>query len=165
MVYLLKCLVTIILNPQPLSQFQSCPKPSFQLGPTENIYPAPPSLSRLSHCQNPNKSDSPKWISVPPRWPCQLSVIVCINFGLTELCISVSPRWLAKSLLPYCFTLVPPSWFNRCHWDVDCPKPLHFGPSELCISVPPRFLKFLTFTQFGATESYESVPPSWVESE
>ena len=62
---------------------QICPKPTFQLGPTEILYPAPPSLSRLSHCQNPNKSDPPKWISVPPRWPCQLSVIVCIHFGFT----------------------------------------------------------------------------------
>ena len=131
MVYLLKCLVLVLIHPQPLSQFQSCPKPSFQLGPTENIYPEPPSLSRLSHCQNPNKSDSPKWISFPPRWPCQLSVIVCINFGLTELCISVSPRWLAKSLLPYCFTSVPPSCST---------------------SVPPKSPTFISFTLIGLTE-------------
>ena len=88
---------------------QICPKPTFQLGPTENIYPEPPSSSGLSHCQNPNKSDPPIWISVPPRWPCQLSVIVCFHFGPTGFCKSVSPRWLANSLLPYCFTSVPPS--------------------------------------------------------
>jgi hypothetical protein len=88
---------------------QICPKPTFQLGPTEISYPEPPSSSGLSHCQNPNKSDPPIWISVPPRWPCQLSVIVCTYFGLTEFCKSVSPRWLANSLLPYCFTSVQPS--------------------------------------------------------
>src|SRR3989337_2463953 len=96
-------------KPSTTLSIQSCPKPTFQLGPTEILYPAPPSSSRLSHCQNPNKSDSLKWISVPPRWPCQLSVIGCTHFGPSELCISVSPRWLAKSLLPCCFTSVQPS--------------------------------------------------------
>ena len=96
-------------KPSTIFSIQICLKPTFQLGPTENSYPEPLSSSGLSHCQNPNKSDPPIWISVPPRWPCQLSVIVCINFGLTELCISVSPRWLAKSLLPYCFTSALPS--------------------------------------------------------
>ena len=85
---------------------QICPKPTFQLGPTDISYPAPPSSLRLSHCQNPNKSDPSKWISVSLRWPCQLSVIVCTYFGLTGFCKLVSPRWLANSLLPYCFTSV-----------------------------------------------------------
>src|SRR3990170_7276008 len=109
MVYLLKCLVTVLLNPQPLSLSK--------VVLNQHSNSAPPKLSirphrvdlNPSHCQNPNKSDSLKWISVPPRWPCQLSVIICIHFGLTELCKSVSPRWLAKSLSPYCFTSVLPS--------------------------------------------------------
>src|SRR3989337_2071155 len=97
--------------PKPSTTFsiQICPKPTFQLGPTDSSYPEPPSSSGLSHCQNPNKSDPPIWISVPPRWPCQLSVIICTYFGPTEFCRSVPPRWLANSLLPYCFTSVPPS--------------------------------------------------------
>ena len=109
-------------KPSTTLSIQICPKPTFQLGPTEILYPEPPSSSRLSHCQNPNKSDPPIWISVPPRWPCQLSVIVCTYFGPTEFCKSVSPRWLANSLLPYCFTLVLPSWCNRCHRDEVCPN-------------------------------------------
>src|SRR6266566_4708097 len=106
MVLLLKCLVTVFLNPQPLylpkyvlNLHSNSAPPKFPIRP-HRVHP------RLSHCQNPNKSDPPKWISIPPRWPCQLSVIICIHFGLTELCKSVSPRWLAKSLLPYCFTSV-----------------------------------------------------------
>ena len=98
-------------NPKPSTTLstQMCPEPTFQLGLTKILYPEPPSSSGLSHCQNPNKSDPPISISVPPRWPCQLSVIVCTYFGLTEFCKSVSSRWLANSLLPYCFTSVLPS--------------------------------------------------------
>src|SRR3990170_1092137 len=87
--------------------FQICPNPTFKLGPTDISIPEPPSSLGLSHCQNPNKSDPPIWISVPLRWPCQLSVIVCNYFGPTKFCKSVSPRWLANSVLPYCFTSVP----------------------------------------------------------
>jgi hypothetical protein len=129
MIFLLKCLVTLLQNPQPLSHSKYVQNPTFQLGPTDIFIPEPPSSFGLSHCQNPNNSDPPIWISVPPRWPCQLSVIVCTYFGLTEFCKSVSPRWLANSLLPYCFTSVPPSWCNRCHRDEDCPSP--------CTSVHP----------------------------
>jgi len=164
MVFLLKCLVTVFQNPQPLSPSKYVQNLHSNSAPPKISYPEPPSSSGLSHCQNPNKSDPPIWISVPPRWPCQLSVIVCTYFGSTEFCKSVSPRWLANSLLPYCFTSVLPSWCNRCHRDEDCPKPLHFGPSELSVSVPPRFLMFISFTQFGATEIIVSVPPSWVKS-
>ena len=122
MIFLLKCLVTVFLYPQPLSL------PKYVLNPKSNsappIFPIRPHRvhPRLSHCQNPNKSDPPKWISVPPRWPCQLSVIICTYFGLTEFCKSVTPRWLANSLLPYCFTSVLPSWCNRCHRDEVCPN-------------------------------------------
>ena len=95
MVFLLKCLVTVLLNPQPLSlpkyvlnlKSNSAP-PKFPIRP-HRVHP------RLSHCQNPNKSDPPKWISVPPRWPCQLFVIVCIYFGLTEFA-----NWSHRDGLP-----------------------------------------------------------------
>src|SRR3989337_1539403 len=55
--------------PKPSTTFsiQICPKPTFQLGPTKIFYLEPPSSFGLSHCQNPNKSDPPIWISVPPR--------------------------------------------------------------------------------------------------
>ena len=69
-----------------------------------------------------------------------------------RVCQSVTPRWIVNSLLPYCFTSVSPSLCNRSHRDLNCPQPLHFGSSELSVSVPPRFLKFISFTQFGATE-------------
>src|SRR3989337_4496994 len=90
------------IAPKPSATFsiQICPKPTFQLGPTDISYPEPPSSSGLSHCQNPNKSDPPIWISVSPRWPCQLSVIVCNYFGPNKPCKLASPRCLAPPLLP-----------------------------------------------------------------
>ena len=44
MACLLKMLSDMLQSPQPLSHFHICPKPKVKLGPTDLIYPAPPSL-------------------------------------------------------------------------------------------------------------------------
>ena len=43
MACLLKVLSDMLQSHQPLSQFHICPKPKVKLGPTDLIYPAPPS--------------------------------------------------------------------------------------------------------------------------
>ena len=43
MIYLLEMLSDMLQSPQPLSQFQICPKPKVKLGPTDLIHLAPPS--------------------------------------------------------------------------------------------------------------------------
>ena len=95
---------------------QICPNPKSQFGPTDISYPEPPSSSRLSHCQNPNNSDPPKWISVPSRWPCQLSIACCNYFGPTKNC----------------------NMYHRDGCQLSVALLLHFGPTEMMQSVPPR---------------------------
>ena len=51
-----------------------CPKPKVKLGPTNLIYPAPPSSFYIETARNPNSLVTPIRISVSPRWPCKLSV-------------------------------------------------------------------------------------------
>ena len=41
--FLLKVLSDMLQNPQLLSHIHICPKPKVKLGPTESLYPAPPS--------------------------------------------------------------------------------------------------------------------------
>ena len=84
MVFLLKCLA--LQNPQPISPSKYVQNLHSNSAPPIHSYPEPPSSFGLSHCQNPNKSDPPIWILVPPRWPCQLSVTCCNYFGPTENC-------------------------------------------------------------------------------
>ena len=55
MVYLLKCLAILLQNSQPLSHFHICPKPKVKLGPTDLIYPAPPSSFDIAIARNPNQ--------------------------------------------------------------------------------------------------------------
>ena len=55
MVYLLKVLSDMLQSPQPLSQIQICPKPKVKLGPTDLIYPAPPSSFDLANAKNPRQ--------------------------------------------------------------------------------------------------------------
>ena len=154
MIFLLKCLVTVFLYPQPLSL------PKYVLNPKSNsaspIFPIRTHRvdPRHSHCQTQtnrihrNGSRSHRdglanslysfvLTSVSPslqightEMACQLSVFVCTHFGLTEFCKSVTPRWLVNSLLPYCFTSVLPSLCNRSHRDLDC--------LSHCTSVHPR---------------------------
>jgi hypothetical protein len=68
MVYLLKMLSDMLQSPQPLSHFQICPKPKVKLGPTDLIYPAPPSFFDRATARNPNQFGLTNWA-----------------FGLTEM--------------------------------------------------------------------------------
>ena len=55
MVYLLKILIDMLQNPQPLSHIHICPKPKVKLGPTDSFYPAPPSFDVLATATNPRQ--------------------------------------------------------------------------------------------------------------
>ena len=55
MIYLLKMLSDMVQSPQPLSQIQICPKPKVKLGPTDSIYPAPPSSFDIATARNPTQ--------------------------------------------------------------------------------------------------------------
>ena len=54
MSYLLKMLSDILQNPQLLSHIHICPKPKVKLGPTDLIYPAPPSSFDIATARNPS---------------------------------------------------------------------------------------------------------------
>ena len=54
MACLLKVLSDMLQSPQPLSQFQICPKPKVKLGPNDLIYPAPPSSDVIATATNPS---------------------------------------------------------------------------------------------------------------
>ena len=74
MVYLLKVLSDMLQNPEPLSHIQIRPKPKVKLGPTDLIYPAPPSSFDVATARNPNHFGlTEKSKSVPPSLPDQLS--------------------------------------------------------------------------------------------
>ena len=51
---LLKMLSDMLQNPQPLSHIHICPKPKVKLGPTETLYPAPPSSVDIATARNPS---------------------------------------------------------------------------------------------------------------
>ena len=53
MVYLLKVLSDIAPNPSTTFPLQICPKPKVKLGPTNLIYPAPPSSVDIATARNP----------------------------------------------------------------------------------------------------------------
>ena len=55
MACLLKVLSDMLQSPQPLSQIPICPKPKVKLGPTDLIYPAPPSSLDIAIARNPNE--------------------------------------------------------------------------------------------------------------
>ena len=48
-------MVHLLQNPQPLSHFHICPKLKVKLGPTDLIYPAPPSSFDIAIARNPNQ--------------------------------------------------------------------------------------------------------------
>ena len=52
--FLLKVLSDMLHNPQPLSHIQIYPKPKVKLGPTNLIYPAPPSSLDIATTTNPS---------------------------------------------------------------------------------------------------------------
>ena len=85
MACLLKMLSDMLQNPQPLSHIHIYPKPKVKLGPTDLIYPAPPSSLDIATARNPNQFGPTDGISVSQRWACKLSVACCINFGLSEI--------------------------------------------------------------------------------
>ena len=51
---LLKMLRDMLQSPQPLSHIHICPKPKVKLGPTDLIYPAPPSSFDIATARNPS---------------------------------------------------------------------------------------------------------------
>ena len=55
MACLLKVLSDMLQSPQPLSHFHICPKPKVKLGPTDLIYPAPPSSDVIATATNPRQ--------------------------------------------------------------------------------------------------------------
>ena len=52
--FLLKVLSDMLHNPQPLSHIQIYPKPKVKLGPTDLIYPAPPSSLDIATATSPS---------------------------------------------------------------------------------------------------------------
>ena len=54
MACLLKVLNDMLQIPQPLSHIHTCPKPKVKLGPTDLIYPAPPSSFDIAIARNPS---------------------------------------------------------------------------------------------------------------
>ena len=84
MACLLKMLSGMLQSPQPLSHIHIYPKLKVKLDPTDLIYLAPPSSLDIATARNPNQFGLTDGISVSPRWACKLSVVYCINFGLTE---------------------------------------------------------------------------------
>ena len=97
MACLLKMLSDMLQSPQPPSHIKICPKPKVKLGPTDSIYPTPPSSLDIATAKNPNQFDLTDGILVSPRWACKLSVAYCNNFSPTEyawptLCFSYYPN-------------------------------------------------------------------------
>ena len=92
-------------SPQPLYHFHICPKPKVKLGPTDLIYPAPPSSLDIATARNPNQFSLTDGISV-------------------SLMGSRSHRdGLANSLLPIAIISVPPRY---------AVGPTEFG--DLCVT-------------------------------
>ena len=54
MAFLLKVLSDMLQSPQLLSHIHICPKPKVKLGPTETVYPAPPSSIDIATSRNPS---------------------------------------------------------------------------------------------------------------
>ena len=54
MACLLKVLSDMLQSPQLLSHIHVCPKPKVKLGPTDLIYPAPPSSLDIATATNPS---------------------------------------------------------------------------------------------------------------
>ena len=77
MACLLKVLSDMLQSPQSLSHFHICPKHKVKLGPTDLIYPAPPSSLDIALARNPNQ------------------------FGLTEMSDRSHQVRSANSLFPF----------------------------------------------------------------
>ena len=101
MAFLLKVLSDMLQSPQPLSHIHICPKPKVKLGPTDLIYPAPPSSFDIAIVRNPNQFGLIDGISISSRWACKLSIAYCNNFGPTEVCNRSHRVCLTNSLFAY----------------------------------------------------------------
>ena len=110
MACLLKVLSDMLQRPQSLSHIHICPKPKVKLGPTDLIYPAPPSSFDIATARNPNQFGLTDGISVSPRWACKLSVAHYNNFGLTKDMQSV-PSSLLDKLSVSLITKIGPTEF------------------------------------------------------
>ena len=123
MACLLKVLSDMLQSPQPLSHIHICPKPKVKLGPTDLIYPAPPSSLDIATAKNPSQFSLTDGISVSPKWACKLSVTHCNIFGPTEICNRPHRVCLANSMFRLLPKSVPPSLSNRSNRVLDLPKP------------------------------------------
>ena len=130
MIRLLKCLVILLQNPQPLSLSKYVKNPTNQLGPTESYLSGLTEFIWRLPQLNPNKLDPLIWILVSPRRPCQLSVICCNYFGLTEFC----NRCHQDGLPTFCCLIAS----HRSYGDdaigaieTRLSLPLHIGRSEM----------------------------------
>ena len=74
MACLLKILSDMLQKSSTTFSFPICPKPKVKLGPTDLIYPAPPSSLDIVTATNPSHFGLTYRISVSPRWDCKLSV-------------------------------------------------------------------------------------------
>ena len=52
--FLLKMLSDMLQNPPLLSHIRICPTPNIQLGPTDSLYPEPPSSVDIAIARNPS---------------------------------------------------------------------------------------------------------------
>ena len=88
-------------NRQLFSHIHICPKPKVKLGPTETVYPAPPSSIDIALPETLFFSVSPIGISVSPRWDCNLSV--SFRNILLQLRWAIGPTEIAMQTLYFPF--------------------------------------------------------------
>ena len=109
MACLLKVLSDMLQSPQLVSHIHMCPKPKVKLGPTDLIYPAPPSSLDIVTARNPNQ------FGLTDR------DLGLTEMGLQSLCVCPLPKpvspslsnryyrdYNANSLFPFRNVLVPP---------------------------------------------------------
>ena len=106
--YLLKVLSDMLQSPQLLSHIHICPKPKVKLGPTNLIYPAPPSSFNIAIARNPNQFGHTEMGLQTLCFPSQ-------HFGLTEMSDRSHRVRNVNSLFPFCNISVSPKRANRSH--------------------------------------------------
>ena len=113
MSYLLKMLCDMLQNPQPLSHIHKYPKPKCQPQPHRFVLSGATEFHHIQPLPNPSYFGLTVGISVSPRWACNLSVIWCNTFSLTELVESVPPSLPDQSSIYLLPKSVSPSLSNR----------------------------------------------------
>ena len=76
MSFLLKVLSDMLQKSSTTFSHPHMSQTKVKLGPTETIYPAPPSSVDIATTKNPSLLVSPIGISVSPRWDCNLSIFL-----------------------------------------------------------------------------------------